>query len=138
VSSFETAARHRTVEEGVGGSSGRTGKKDQLMANAQKDLFDSLRARGVRKKWAKPIAKLDGNSQRAGAKGEKLARKAVDELTAAADDIEKRVLRTNKKRSEAARKGAQTRKRNASKRKSTARKGAQTRKRVARARSRKR
>ena len=99
------------------------------------DLFDLLRAQGVRKKIAKPIGKLDGNAHRGGAQGERLARQAVDDLESAAQDIRRRVLRTSRKRSEAAQKAGRTRKRNASKRRASARKGSQTKQRVRRARS---
>jgi hypothetical protein len=100
------------------------------------ELFHRLRSAGLRKSLAKPLAKLDGNSKRAGVKGEKLARRAVDDLTTAVDDIEKRVLRKDRKRSEAARKAARTRKRNAEKRRASSKKGAKTRSDVARARNR--
>jgi len=100
------------------------------------DLFRKLRSAGLRKSLAKSLAKLDGNSRRSGVKGEQLARKAVDDLTTAVEDIEKRVLRTDRKRSEAARKAARTRKRNAEKRRATSKKGAKTRSDVARARRR--
>ena len=102
----------------------------------QDDLFDVLRARGLRKGIAKRVASLDGNSRRAGAEGERLARQTVDDLTAAADDIRKRVLRTDRKRSQAARKAARTRHRNETKRSERARKGADTRAKVARTRAR--
>jgi hypothetical protein len=99
------------------------------------ELFGMLRERGVRKKVAKSVARLDGNARRAGAKGEAIAQKVVEDLDAAADDIRKRVLRTDRRRSRGARKAAQTRARKASKRSSAARKGAQTRAKVSRARS---
>ena len=38
------------------------------------DFFNLLRSHGLRKKVAKPLAALDGNSRRTGAAGEKLAR----------------------------------------------------------------
>jgi len=99
------------------------------------DLFHVLRARGLRKGVAKRMANLDANGRRAGAKGEKLARQTVDDLTAAADDIRKRVLRTDRKRSQAARKAARTRHRNETKRSERAKKAADTRAQVARARA---
>jgi hypothetical protein len=89
------------------------------------DLFDHLRARGVRKRVAKAIA-----SRRGGAKGRKkaeaLARGAITDLRSAADAI---IHRDAKKRSEAGKKAARTRKRNAEKarRSTAARKGARTR-----------
>jgi len=94
------------------------------------DLTDLLRARGVRKRMARKLGALDGNSRRAGAKGEKLARQAVVDLTAAVDDIRKRVLSGDPKRRLAARKAAQTRKRTSAQQSASAKKTAQTRGRV--------
>jgi hypothetical protein len=95
------------------------------------DLFDHLRARGVRKKVAKAI------SGRAGApkgrkKAEALARTAMADLRSASDAIKHRVVKGETKRSEAARKAVRTRKRNAAKRSAAARKGARTRARASR------
>jgi hypothetical protein len=107
------------------------------MATAQSDeLFDLLRQRGVRKKVAKPIARLEGNSRRAGAKGQAAAQQAVDDLSAAADDIRKRVLHTDAKRSRGSRKAAQTRARKSATRSASSKRGAQTRAKVSRVRSR--
>jgi len=106
-----------------------------MKTSQNEDLFDLLRARGLRKKVAKPIAALDGNSRRAGAKGQRLARQTVEDLTSAAEDIRKRVLRADRSRSQAARKAARTRDRKATKRAASAKKGAQTRASVARARA---
>jgi hypothetical protein len=103
--------------------------------NGTRDLTSALRAKGVRKKLAKQIGKLDGNVRRAGAKGEQRARRAVEDLTAAADEIRERVLTRDPKRRTAARKAAQTRKRTAAKRRASASRGAKTRAKVARARS---
>ncbi len=98
------------------------------------DFFRQLRARGLRKKVAKAIASLEGRS-RAGAKGERLASQTIEDLTSAALDIRKRVLRTDRRRSKAAAKAAQTRARKAAKRSASAKQGAQTRARVARTRA---
>jgi hypothetical protein len=107
------------------------------MATAHdEELFGLLRKRGVRKKVAKPIARLEGNRRRAGAKGRAAAQQAVEDLSAAADDIRKRVLHTDVKRSRAARKAAQTRARKSAKRSASSKRGAQTRAKVSRARSR--
>lgn len=106
------------------------------MANkSNDDLFDLLRARGVRRKLAKPLAALDGNSRRAGAQGEQLARQAAEDLSAASKEIRTRVLRTDRTRSKAARKAAQTRNRKATKRTASAKKGAQTRAKISRTRA---
>jgi hypothetical protein len=91
------------------------------------DLFNLLHSYGLRKKVAKPLAALEGNSRRDGAKGEQLARQAVEDLTSAADAIQRRVLRRDRTRTRAARKAAQTRKRNAAKRTANARKSAKAR-----------
>lgn len=122
--------------------------------NQGDELFELLREHGVRRKLAKPVARLEGNSRRDGAKGEALAEKAAEDLDAAAAEIRKRVLHTDARRSRGAhkaartrarkatkrrastRKGAQARARKATKRQASARKGAQTRRTVARARSR--
>ena len=94
--------------------------------NGTRDLTSALRSKGVRKKLAKRIGKLDGNKRRAGAKGEHRARQAVADLSAAADEIRERVLTGDPKRRTAARKAAQTRKRAAKKRRSSASRGAKT------------
>ena len=108
-------------------------RRDAGMAKSD-EFFDLLREHGLRKKVAKRLAALDGNGRRAGAKGEEMARQTVDDLTSAADEIRRRVLRRDRTRSQAARKAAQTRKRNAAKRSVSARRGAKTRAKVARAR----
>jgi hypothetical protein len=48
------------------------------------DLFDHLRARGVRKRLAKAVAKSGGKSRK---KVKKLARAAMSDLRSAADAI---------------------------------------------------
>ena len=93
------------------------------MAKSRNDeLFQLLRERGLRKKLAKSIAALDGNSRRAGAKGEKLARKTAEDLNLAAEDIRKRILRSDPTRTRGARKAAGMWARKASKRTASARK----------------
>lgn len=99
------------------------------------DLFRSLRARGLRRKVAKSLANLEGNSRRAGSKGQKRASQAVEDLSSAVDDIRKRVLRTDRTRSKAAAKAAQTRARKTAKRSVSAKKAAQTKAKVARTRA---
>jgi hypothetical protein len=97
------------------------------MARKQSDdLFDVLRGRGLRKRVARTIAELDGSGRKAGSRGEKLARKAAEDLTAAAEDIRKRILGDGD-RTAAGRKAAATRKRNAVRRSAAAKKGARTR-----------
>jgi len=96
------------------------------MARKQsQDLFDVLRGRGLRKRVARTLADLESGGRRTGSRGEKLARQTAEDLTAAAEDIRKRLLGSD--RSSAANKAAATRKRNAAKRSAAAKKGARTR-----------
>ena len=97
------------------------------------DLFDHLRANGVRKKVAKTIA--DGANSKNGKRAEALAQTALADLRSASDAIRDRVHNRDSKRSEAAKKAARTRKRNAATRSASAKKAAATRK-GAKARSR--
>jgi hypothetical protein len=90
------------------------------------DLFDHLRTRGVRKKVAKAVA--DGAGSKNGKKAEALAPSALADLRSASDAIRDRVLNRDSRRSEAAKKAARTRKRNAAKRSTSAKKAAATRK----------
>lgn len=85
------------------------------------DLFNRLRATGMRKRAARAIAEAGDNSS-------KLVRATVDELRSVADQLEDRARGGPKKaRSEAAKKAANTRKRDAAKRSAAAKKGAATR-----------
>jgi hypothetical protein len=95
------------------------------------DLFDHLRARGVRRKVANAIS-----SGAKGAKGRKqveaLAQTVIADLRSASEAIKDRVVGRDTKRSEAAKKAARTRKRKAAQRSAAARKGAKTRARASR------
>jgi hypothetical protein len=91
----------------------------------QADLFDHLRARGVRKRVARTLSKrASGKSPK---KAEALAQTALADLRSASDAIRDLVSRDSK-RSAAAKKAARTRKRNAAKRSAAAKKGAAKRK----------
>jgi hypothetical protein len=111
----------------------RAGQHEVMAKNKQADdLFVHRRARGVRKKVAKAIA--DGTSSKSGKKAEAVAQTALADLRSAGDAIRDRVINRDSKRSEAAKKAARTRKRNAAKRSATAKKAAATRKKSAKAR----
>jgi DNA topoisomerase I len=88
----------------------------------QQDLFDVLRASGLRKKVARGLSRSAGN---AGPKRSKALSASAEHLRSVASSIDKRAV--NPKRSAAAKKAAQTRKRNAAKRSAAAKKGARTR-----------
>jgi hypothetical protein len=99
------------------------------MAKTDRDLFDKMRARGLRKSAASNLAKAFGRAdQSPPSKG---AKRAVSELRDLVSELESRVHRTDRKRSEAAKKAAATRKRKANQRSAAAKKGARTRARSA-------
>ena len=104
------------------------------MAKTDRDLFDTLRARGLRKSAANNIAKAFGRADKS--PPSKGAKRAVSELRDIVTDLESRVGRTNRKRSEAAKKAAATRKRKADARKRAAKKAAETRSKRSRVRAR--
>jgi len=92
-----------------------------------RDLFDTLRARGLRKSAANNLAKAFGKADNSPpGKG---ARRAVSELRDLVSELEGRVSGGggSSKRSAAAKKAAATRKRKANERSRTAKKAAQTR-----------
>jgi hypothetical protein len=97
------------------------------MARSKKEqeLFDRLRARGLRKSVADNIAKATGKA--GSGRVPKPVRNAIGDLRSLASELEGRVTGKSSKRKEAAAKAARTRKRNAAKRSTAAKKGAKTR-----------
>jgi hypothetical protein len=98
------------------------------------DLFDKLRARGLRKSAANNLAKAFGRAD--SSPPSKGARRAVSELRSLVDDLEDRARGGPAKRKAAARKAASTRKRKAAERSAAAKKAARTRARRSSSRSR--
>jgi hypothetical protein len=92
------------------------------VANRDKDLFKSLRARGVRKKVADRVARAAN-----GAAKPKVARRAMSDLATVVAEIEDRLQRGPERRRAAAKKAARTRKRKARRRSAAAKRGARTR-----------
>jgi hypothetical protein len=88
------------------------------------DLFDRLRAGGVRKRVASTVAEAVGSAR--GRTPKQVSRVASD-LRALAAEIEDRATGGPAKRQAAAKKAAATRKRNAAKRSTAAKKAARTR-----------
>jgi hypothetical protein len=86
------------------------------------DLFDHLRANGVRKRVAKTLA--GSASAKKPKRAEALAQSALADLRSASDAIRDRFIDRDSKRTQAAKKAARTRKRNAAKRSAAAKKGA--------------
>lgn len=79
------------------------------------DLYERLRAEGVRKRVAKEVSKLKPDPD--GAEMNAIRRIAAD-LNMAVDDIKDLITGGPQKRSKAAKKGAKTRKKNKAKKKS--------------------
>ena len=90
----------------------------------QEEIFEALRARGLRKRVAKSLSDAAGRANRSSPKGVK---KVAADLRSLADEIEDRVTGGPAKRKAAAKKAANTRKRQAAKRSAAAKKGAKTR-----------
>ena len=90
----------------------------------QEELFEMLRARGLRKRVARTLADATSRANRNTPKG---LRKMASDLRALASDIEDRATGGPGKRKAAAKKAAATRKANAKKRSTAAKKGARTR-----------
>jgi hypothetical protein len=95
------------------------------MARIDRDMFDTLRARGLRKSAASNLAKAFGKAD--SSPPGKGARRAVAELRSLVDELEDRARGGPAKRQSAARKAAATRKRKATQRSAAARKAARTR-----------
>ena len=95
------------------------------MARSDSDLFDKLRARGLRKSAANNLAKAFGKAD--SSPPGKGARRAVAELRTLVDELEDRARGGPAKRQAAARKAAATRRRKASERSAAAKKAARTR-----------
>ena len=90
----------------------------------QDELFDMLRAGGLRKRVARSISEATGRANRNTPKGVK---KVANDLRALASEIEDRATGGPAKRKAAAKKAAQTRKRKANQRSAAAKKAARTR-----------
>jgi hypothetical protein len=95
------------------------------MAKTDRDLFDKMRARGLRKRAAGDLAKAFGRADKS--PPSKGAKRAVNELRDLVADLEGRMSRGDNKRSAAAKKAAATRKRKANQRSAAAKKAARTR-----------
>ena len=89
------------------------------------DLFDKLRARGLRKSAANNLAKAFGRAD--SSPPSRGAKRAVAQLRSVVDELEDRARGGPAKRKAAAKKGAATRKRKANQRSAAAKKAARTR-----------
>jgi hypothetical protein len=101
--------------------------KTKTKTKQKQDLADHLHASGIRKRTAELLAEAtDGRRKPA-----KQLRSVAKQMKNALADIEDRAKGGPAKRSAAAKKGAETRKKNAAKRSGTAKKAAATRKKAA-------
>ena len=99
-----------------------------MAKTTDRDLFETLRARGLRKSAASNLAKAFGRADNSPPSN--AAKRAVSELRDLVSDLEGRVgggSSKSSKRSAAAKKAAATRKRKANERSRAAKKAAQTR-----------
>ena len=95
------------------------------------ELFEMLRARGLRTRVARALSDAAGAGRSGAATSQKAAMGIVTDLRKLADEVEDRITGGKaKSRSEAAKKAARTRERQAKSRSTAAKKGAATRKRA--------
>jgi hypothetical protein len=102
-----------------------TGGVPLARTKKEQELFDLLRARGLRKRVASSVANAAGKAD--GGRVPKQVRNVIGDLQALVGEVEDRVTGRASRRSAAAAKAARTRKRNAAKRSTAAKKGARTR-----------
>jgi hypothetical protein len=95
------------------------------MAKVDRDLFDTLRASGLRKKAATTLA--DAYNRADGSPPGRAGRKAIADLKSVVAELEDRARGGSAKRQAAAKKAAATRKRKATQRSNAAKKAARTR-----------
>jgi hypothetical protein len=91
----------------------------------EQELFEVLRARGLRKRVARTVS--EAASKTNGGRVPKPVRDALGDLQSVVTEVQGRIGGDSKKRSEAAKKAAQTRKRKAAQRSTAAKKAARTR-----------
>jgi hypothetical protein len=100
-------------------------------ASRSDELFDLLRARGLRTRVARALSDAASTGGRASASSQSAAKRVISDLRSVADELEARLTGKDSRRSEAAKKAARTRARKASVRSASAKKGAATRKKAA-------
>ncbi len=92
-----------------------------------RDLYNQIRSKGVRKSVARTIAAASERAQDTGSKAPQALRKAANDLRSVVADLEDRATGGPAKRKDTAKKAARTRARNAAKRSESAKKAAKTR-----------
>ena len=94
-----------------------------------RDLFDTLRSRGLRKRVAKTVAQAAGEAR--DGKMPKVVRDTVTDLRSLLDELEDKARGGPARRSQAGKKAARTRQRKATQRSQAAKRAARTRARSA-------
>jgi hypothetical protein len=97
-----------------------------MAKNVDQDLFDKLRATGMRKKVARTVAQAAEKADGRG-KPPKVVRKTVKDLRSLVGELEDRATGGPEKRKAAAKKAARTRKQEALRRSEAAKRAARTR-----------
>ena len=95
------------------------------------ELFEMLRARGLRKQVAQALTEAASAGRSGAAASQQRAQGIIDDLRKLADELETRITGKSSTRASAGKKAAQTRASNARKRSASAKKAAATRKRTA-------
>jgi hypothetical protein len=100
-----------------------------MAKSARDQVFETLRASGVRRRTAKILSEAAGAGRAGAGKSQDVARSVLADLRKAADDVEARITgkASASDRSEAAKKAARTRRRDARARSTSAKKAAATR-----------
>ena len=96
-------------------------------AKGTDDLFDLMRARGLRKRAARVLSDAAGAGRGASSASQAQAKKMIKDLRGLADELEDRVTGKRANRTAAAKKAAATRARKAKARSTAAKKAAATR-----------
>ena len=99
------------------------------------ELFEVLRARGLRKRAARVLSDAATAGRGASTTSQATAKKLITDLRSMADELEDRVTGKQSKRQEAAKKAARTRARKAQARSAAAKKGAATRRKASSSRA---
>ena len=99
-----------------------------MAKSARDELFETLRARGLRNRAARLASDAMSTGRGGAGKGQAAVRALISDLRKAADDLEDRLTGgKSKSRSEAAKKAARTRARKTTQRSTAAKKAAATR-----------